>query len=73
MTLLTRRGFLTRVGGAGGASLMYEAMTGLGLLAAPVQQTPFELPGRVSNVRVLVLGAGLAGTHGCLRARQGRI
>src|SRR4030095_15593863 len=58
--ILTRRRFLTRVGAAGGASLVYEAMTGLGLLAAPAQ-TRFELSGRVSNVRVLILGAGLAG------------
>ncbi len=56
----TRRRFLTRVAAAGGASLVYEAMTGLGLLAAPTQ-APFELSGRVSNVRVLILGAGLAG------------
>jgi monoamine oxidase len=39
---------------------MYEAMTGLGLLAAPAQ-TRFELSGKVSNVRVLILGGGLAG------------
>jgi monoamine oxidase len=58
---LTRRRFLTRVALAGGASLAYEAMTGLGLLAAPAQQTPFELSGRVPGVRVVILGAGLAG------------
>jgi monoamine oxidase len=58
--ILTRRRFLTRAAAAGGASLTYEAMTGLGLLAAPAQ-TRFELSGRVSNVRVLILGAGLAG------------
>ena len=40
--------------------LTYEAMTGLGLLAAP-SQARFDLSGRVSGVRVLVLGAGLAG------------
>ena len=56
----TRRGFLKRVGAAGGASLVYEAMTGLGLLAAP-SQAPFGLSGRVSGVRVVILGAGLAG------------
>jgi monoamine oxidase len=39
---------------------MYEAMTGLGLLAAP-SQAPFELSGRAGKARVLVLGAGLAG------------
>ena len=58
--VLTRRHFLTRAAATGGASLLYEAMTGLGLLAAPTQ-TRFDLSGRVSGVRVLVLGAGLAG------------
>jgi monoamine oxidase len=57
---VTRRDFLTRAARVGGASLVYEAMTGLGLLAAPAQ-TPFDLTGRVSGTRVLVLGAGLAG------------
>src|SRR5262245_38528191 len=57
---LTRRRFLERAAMAGGASLVYEAMTGLGLLAAPAQER-FELSGRVSNVRVLILGAGLSG------------
>ena len=32
---LTRRQFLTRVAAAGSVSLAYEAMTGLGLIAAP--------------------------------------
>ena len=58
--VLTRRDFLTRTAVLGGASLAYEAMTGLGLLAAPAQ-APFDLSGRVSGVRVLVLGAGIAG------------
>lgn len=57
---LTRREFLTRIAAAGGGSLAYEAMTGLGLLAAP-SQAPFNLSGRVSGVRVAILGAGLAG------------
>jgi monoamine oxidase len=57
---LTRRHFLTRVATVGGVSLLYEAMTGLDLLAAPTQ-APFDLSGRVSGVRVLILGAGLAG------------
>jgi monoamine oxidase len=58
---LTRRRFLTRVAAVGGGSLVYEAMTGLGLLAAPQQAPPFELTGRVSGVRVVILGGGLAG------------
>jgi monoamine oxidase len=57
---LTRRRFLARLAAAGGAPLVYEAMTGLGLLAAPTQ-APFGLTGRVSGVRVVILGAGLAG------------
>jgi monoamine oxidase len=57
---LTRRGFLKRVAATGSVSLAYEAMIGLGLLAAP-SQAPFNLSGRVSGVRVVVLGAGLAG------------
>jgi monoamine oxidase len=57
---LTRRRFLKRVAAAGSVSLAYEAMTGLGLLAAP-SQVPFNLSGRVSGVRVVILGAGLAG------------
>jgi monoamine oxidase len=57
---LTRRRFLTGVAAAGGVSLAYEAMTGLDLLAAPTQ-APFGLTGRVSGVRVVILGAGLTG------------
>ena len=57
---VTRRRFLTRIAAAGGASLAYEAMTALGLLAAPSQRS-FNLAGRVSGVRVVVLGAGLSG------------
>src|SRR5687768_6495834 len=57
---LTRRHFLARIGAVGSAPLVYEAMTGLGLLAAP-QLNRFELTGRVSGVRVLILGAGIAG------------
>lgn len=57
---VTRRDFLKRVRAAGGASLVYEAMTGLGLIAAPAQ-APFGLSGRVPGVRVVILGAGPAG------------
>ena len=43
--VLTRRRFLTQVAAAGSVSLAYEAMTGLGLLAAPAQAR-FELTGK---------------------------
>ncbi len=58
--VMTRRRFLTRVAAVGGASLTYEAMTALGLLAAP-SQAAFGLTGRVKNVGVVILGAGLSG------------
>ena len=57
---VTRRRFLTRLAAVGGGSIAYEAMTGLGLLAVP-SQTPFNLTGRVSGIRVVILGAGLSG------------
>lgn len=58
--MITRRGFIERAAAAGGVSLAYDTMIGLGLLeAAP--STPFDLQGQVKGVRVLVIGAGLAG------------
>jgi monoamine oxidase len=57
---VTRRGFLQRVATIGGASLASEAMTGLGLLAQPAR-VPFSLSGRVSGVKVVILGAGITG------------
>lgn len=57
---LTRRLLLQRAANVGGAAFAYHAMSALGLLAAP-QQAPFALRGDGTGVRVLVLGAGLAG------------
>ncbi len=57
---VTRRQFLTRAAALGGGSLAYEGMTALGLLATPAQES-FNLSGRVSDVRVVILGAGLSG------------
>ena len=58
--MLTRRHFIERVAAVGGVSFAYDALTGLGLLAAP-QQTPFSLSGDVKGVRVAIIGGGLAG------------
>lgn len=58
--MLTRRSFIERVAAVGGASLAYEAMTGLGLLEA-AGQTPFNLRGDGKGVRVAIIGGGLAG------------
>ena len=57
---LSRRALLHRIAAAGGASLVYDAMTGLGLLEAQTR-APFDLRGQVDGVRVVVIGAGLAG------------
>ena len=57
---LTRRDLLHRIAAVGGASLTYDAMTGLGLLEAQTR-APFDLQGQVEGVRVVVIGAGLAG------------
>ena len=58
---LTRRQLLERIAATGGAAMAHEAMTALGLLAAPPAQNPFELRGQVPGTRVVILGAGLAG------------
>jgi monoamine oxidase len=59
----TRRQFLEGLGTIGSASLVYEAMAGLGLIAVPSPQPAFDLRGssHAPGVRVAVLGAGLAG------------
>lgn len=59
--MLTRRRFIERAALAGGASLAYEAMTGLGLMAAPQAAAPFNLQGSGNGTKVVVIGAGLAG------------
>lgn len=58
--MVTRRQFIEGLAAAGGVSLAHEAMTGLGLLAAP-SQLPFELHGEGRGVRVVIVGAGIAG------------
>ena len=57
---LTRRQVLERIAATGGATMAHEAMTALGLLAPPPQDR-FELRGEVSGIRVVIIGAGLAG------------
>ena len=69
---LTRRRFLTRVAAAGGASLMYEAMTGLGLLAAPSQSALRPDRPRLECPRADPW-RWLARPDDRIRARQGRL
>lgn len=58
--MLTRRDFIERLAAAGGASLAYEGMTGLGLLEA-AQAAPFALRGDGKGITVAIVGSGLAG------------
>jgi monoamine oxidase len=60
---ISRRGFLTAVGSAGGYGALYTTMMGLGLLAAPrAYAGPPKLPsGSGAGKSVAILGAGIAG------------
>jgi monoamine oxidase len=59
---VTRRDFLLRVGQAGGYSAAFLAMQGLGLMQpGPAVAAPLAVPGSGKGVRVVVLGAGIAG------------
>jgi monoamine oxidase len=59
---LTRRMFLERLGAAGGYSAVYLGMEAMGLLHAPAEAEPFELPRASGRGRkVVILGAGIAG------------
>ncbi|MEH3105967.1 MAG: flavin monoamine oxidase family protein [Sphingomonas fennica] len=60
-TATSRRQLLTAIGRAGGAAVLYQAMTALGH-AEPTQfKGPPKLSGAKKGASVVVLGAGLAG------------
>ena len=59
---VTRRDFLLRVGQAGGYSATFLAMQGLGLMqSSRAIAAPLAAPASGKGVRVVVLGAGIAG------------
>jgi len=60
---LSRRGFLTALGGLGGAAAVYHGLVTLGLLRVPSAQAaiPDFGHGIGEGRRVLILGAGVAG------------
>ena len=60
---ISRRNFLERVGKAGGYSAVFLMMNGLGLLAPTrAYAGPPQLPaGSGKGIKVVVLGAGIAG------------
>jgi len=60
--MTTRRQFLEAVGKVGGYGATYALMQSLGMLPAYASTKPLDLPkGSGSGVRVVVLGAGMAG------------
>jgi monoamine oxidase len=60
---VSRRKFLNLVGQAGGATAVYNTMAAMGLLPVPAAYAgpPNLAPGSGHGVRVVVLGAGIAG------------
>src|SRR5688500_2535162 len=59
---VSRRGFLHRIGAAGGYAAAYSAMVSLGLMAVPAKAGPLALPAKLgAGKSVIVLGAGIAG------------
>jgi monoamine oxidase len=61
MRSFSKRDLLTLIGVAGGSSVMYQAMTNLGLAEGSSYKGPVKLDGDVKGTSVLILGAGLAG------------
>lgn len=58
----TRRSFIQAVGQIGGVSAAYVAMQGLGMMPTYANAQPLNLqPGSGKGVKVVILGAGIAG------------
>ena len=60
---ISRRGLLHLVGKAGGATAVYNTMAAIGLIPTPTAYAgpPVLAPGSGNGIRVVVLGAGIAG------------
>lgn len=67
---VNRRDFLTMIGQAAGGSVMYQAMTVLGLGAESTYRGPIKLDGNARGASVVILGAGLAGMVAALELRN---
>jgi monoamine oxidase len=62
MASITRRNFINLVGKAGGYTAVYNTMAAMGLLPVPAYAGPPQLaPESGRGVRVVILGAGIAG------------
>jgi monoamine oxidase len=69
-TPMSRRDLLAMIGTAAGSSVMYQAMTSLGLAAESSYKGPIKLEGDPKGASVLILGAGLAGMVAALELRK---
>jgi len=67
---MRRRDLLRMIGSVAGTTVMYQAMTALGLNAESTYQGPVSLEGNPKGASVLVLGAGLAGMVAALELRK---
>lgn len=67
---VSRRDLLMMVGTAAGSSVMFQAMTALGVAAESGYTGPIKLEGDVKGASVLILGAGLAGLVSALELRN---
>jgi len=69
---VTRRNFLLRVGQAGGYSAAFAAMHGMGLMEAQASDPePVKAgPGSGNNIKVVILGAGIAGLVSAYELRK---
>jgi monoamine oxidase len=69
---LTRRGFLTQVGQAGGFSATVIAMQSLGLMPSRAVEAPSfgAAPGTGNGVKVVILGGGIAGLVAAYEMKQ---
>ena len=58
---MKRRRFLEAVARAGGAMATLKAMEGMGLAVAPADAGPLSLHGGATGLRIVIVGAGVAG------------
>lgn len=65
----TRRQLLGMIGTVGGATVMYQAMSMLGIAHASTYSGPITLEGDANGTSVVILGAGLAGMVAAMELR----
>jgi len=70
VSAISRRQLLARIGTAAGSSVMYQAMTSLGLATESGYKGPIRLDGDPRGASVLILGAGIAGLVAALELRK---